>query len=619
MQSDRLMKAAGNISNRILRAVFFAVAAAAVAVAVWRGGIRGAEAYERLAAERVRTALDAAGADWARLEPDGLKFEIHGRAPNIDAHAVAIGAARDAALASRIVDRSTVSLASSSEAKPVLVELHRESGEITVTGRFHGHAMKRGFADLLKRRLPKLEIHDLSGETAARPGSEWGPEMELAATAVAALDDATVRAEPGRVRVEGTAPGRAARSALSDALLAVAGRDVALDLAIRLPPRVVVPFEFSVAKGFDGLRVESCAVRTSGERERTQKALIRRGAPDDANICQEGLGGPRADWAAAVTVALEALDLLPAGRFRLSYLDLHLEAARPAAPEDMDAALSHLDAYLPAPFRVVRSQSPNADAASAAPRDGYWFEAEAKSGRLRLKGRMPGAEERDALVLFARTLFPRTYPESALTISDHAPPRDWSRSLQVALGALSRLEEGSVRALAGRLELRGSAARPETAGTLYRDLRAALPERRIDASITLDLPALVAAIPLSEEACIVAMNRLAAARPVVFERGKTAVEKTSRPVLDRLAALYRRCEPARLRVVGFTDDRGGEKLNLRLSRTRAEAVMDALIARGVPYANIEALGMGEASPIADNDTPEGRAMNRRVEFHPVDG
>ncbi len=67
-------------------------------------------------------------------------------------------------------------------------------------------------------------------------------------------------------------------------------------------------------------------------------------------------------------------------------------------------------------------------------------------------------------------------------------------------------------------------------------------------------------------------------------------------------------------VVGHTDSHGSEAYNQNLSERRASSVVDYLISKGIDSASISATGMGESSPIADNNTSEGRAANRRVEI-----
>jgi outer membrane protein OmpA-like peptidoglycan-associated protein len=67
-------------------------------------------------------------------------------------------------------------------------------------------------------------------------------------------------------------------------------------------------------------------------------------------------------------------------------------------------------------------------------------------------------------------------------------------------------------------------------------------------------------------------------------------------------------------VEGHTDSRGADAMNLELSQKRAEAVRDYLVSRGVAASTVTALGKGEQMPLADNDSTDGRATNRRVEI-----
>lgn len=69
-----------------------------------------------------------------------------------------------------------------------------------------------------------------------------------------------------------------------------------------------------------------------------------------------------------------------------------------------------------------------------------------------------------------------------------------------------------------------------------------------------------------------------------------------------------------VRVEGHTDNTGSEHYNLALSQKRAEAVVDYLVGQDINKDHIVAIGMGEAHPVASNDTVEGRAQNRRVDF-----
>jgi OOP family OmpA-OmpF porin len=84
-----------------------------------------------------------------------------------------------------------------------------------------------------------------------------------------------------------------------------------------------------------------------------------------------------------------------------------------------------------------------------------------------------------------------------------------------------------------------------------------------------------------------------------------------------LAAIAARClenDGLALEIGGHTDARGDEEMNQALSQDRADAVLRALSARGLDATSVVATGYGERQPVADNDTDEGRARNRRITF-----
>lgn len=101
---------------------------------------------------------------------------------------------------------------------------------------------------------------------------------------------------------------------------------------------------------------------------------------------------------------------------------------------------------------------------------------------------------------------------------------------------------------------------------------------------------------------------------LTFETGKAIIKDSSFPYLDELVVVLKKAPDWQLKIVGHTDSQGSEQINLSLSKKRAEAVKEYLIKSGVVN-QVFTDGFGESKPIADNNTPEGREKNRRVEFY----
>ncbi len=97
----------------------------------------------------------------------------------------------------------------------------------------------------------------------------------------------------------------------------------------------------------------------------------------------------------------------------------------------------------------------------------------------------------------------------------------------------------------------------------------------------------------------------------------TSVEELSggaTATLDRVGVALRRYPLPAADIIGHTDSRGSRATNQTLSEERAQAVADYLIGLGVEADRLDVVGQGEAQPIASNDSEEGRAENRRVDF-----
>jgi outer membrane protein OmpA-like peptidoglycan-associated protein len=102
---------------------------------------------------------------------------------------------------------------------------------------------------------------------------------------------------------------------------------------------------------------------------------------------------------------------------------------------------------------------------------------------------------------------------------------------------------------------------------------------------------------------------------VLFVSGKAELLPIAQKKLDDVAkALGEIDEQQKVTIEGHTDSNGNDDSNLRLSQQRADSVRTYLVSRGVKAERIQAVGKGEAQPVASNDSPEGRANNRRVEI-----
>jgi OmpA-OmpF porin, OOP family len=101
---------------------------------------------------------------------------------------------------------------------------------------------------------------------------------------------------------------------------------------------------------------------------------------------------------------------------------------------------------------------------------------------------------------------------------------------------------------------------------------------------------------------------------VLFDTGKATLKAGAYSTIDRLAQVLKESSTRKVMIEGHTDSTGSEETNQLLSQQRALSVQAALLERGVPAAQVAAVGKGESSPVASNDDAAGRQRNRRVDL-----
>ena len=122
-----------------------------------------------------------------------------------------------------------------------------------------------------------------------------------------------------------------------------------------------------------------------------------------------------------------------------------------------------------------------------------------------------------------------------------------------------------------------------------------------------------------EKRVVIEKNFIKITEKIYFEFGKADIQERSFSLVDEIAEIVlENPQLKKIRIEGHTDDVGSDVANLRLSQARADSVVRAISDRGVKSNRLDAVGFGEMRPIDANETDDGRAANRRVEFIIVD-
>lgn len=183
-------------------------------------------------------------------------------------------------------------------------------------------------------------------------------------------------------------------------------------------------------------------------------------------------------------------------------------------------------------------------------------------------------------------------------------------AVKAGLLKLSSLSAGQLLLEQQTLRLRGEVATPtlqQATETEFKQLASNYPDFDFVAGLNV-------ASSYDSQACQKRLNELIANNNVRFQSGKADIRNDSLPLLNRISLVSQRCE-ANIHIKGHTDSSGKAAFNLYLSQQRAASVKQYLVSKGVAASRIQATGMGETQPIAENATATGRALNRRIEFN----
>ena len=241
----------------------------------------------------------------------------------------------------------------------------------------------------------------------------------------------------------------------------------------------------------------------------------------------------------------------------------------------------------------------------------YEFSAasDARAATLTLKGSVPDDAAHKSVVEAAGAAFAGQKIIDELKVQGGAP-ENFGAAAVAGLKQLSRLDGGQLALSDKAVSLTGAALYPKAEGQIGMAL-AALPA---GFSAKSDVHATPPAAGIDAAGCQAAFGDLLGKGKILFETGSAKIDGVSAGLLDHLVAVALRCPSQNIEIAGHTDSSGNPQANMDLSKRRAQAVVDYLGEAGLDRGHLAPTGYGETKPIAPNDTPDGMAKNRRIEF-----
>jgi OOP family OmpA-OmpF porin len=594
------------LSAIVIIAITF-VSAAAVSLVAANFSVKLIEETSEIG---VREALDTAQMPWAEVEADGLQVTLEGIAPTEARRFAALSMAGTVVDAARVIDNMEVEATTAIAAPRFSAEILRNDSGISVIGLIPSQTDQKDILERFASMSGNGKVADLI-ESADYPTPDgWEDAMAFALTAMEQLPRSKVSVSAGRVSITAIADSVEDKAAMEKRLTRASPPGLRLSMNIAAPRPVITPFTLRFLIDEDGARFDACSADTE-EAKAIILASAKAAGLEDEGTCVVGMGVPSTKWAKAVDDSIKALAELGGGSVTISNADINLIGATSIKQGQFDRIVGELETALPEAF-ALHAKLPEAVDPNQGPPE---FTATlSPEGQVQLRGRLSNDNLRTVVDSYAKSRFGSDKVYIATRLVDGLP-NDWAARVLTGIEALSGLSNGTVRVTPTTLSVRGNTGDEQASRDIASLLATKLGEAQefeVDVAYLKKLDP-IAGIPTPDE-CEVGINGILDSGKISFEPGSATIDATTLNTLDKIAELLKTCGELQLEIQGHTDSQGREEMNLALSQSRAESVLNELRVRRVPTSSFSAQGYGETQPIQDNGSEDGREANRRIEF-----
>ena len=230
--------------------------------------------------------------------------------------------------------------------------------------------------------------------------------------------------------------------------------------------------------------------------------------------------------------------------------------------------------------------------------------ANPQPGQVVVAGTVQDEASKASVLAKLRAVYGNEMVVDQITIGQVATPANWNTYVEKLITPeLKQISRGQLRIDGSTVSLKGEVANEATRQKLGESAQGSL-----NSTFTISNGLRVSAADQS------VLDTTLANRTIEFESGKATLTQSGRSILDEMAGAMLKLKERKVDLIGHTDNVGLRATNQGLSQARAEAVKSYLASRGIKSELMTASGQGPDRPIASNDSVEGRARNRRIEF-----
>lgn len=559
----------------------------------------------------VRETLIDRGYDWASVIGDGLQVIVEGEAPTEASRFRAISASGSIVDASRVIDNISVAESGNIAAPKFAIEILRNDSGVSLIGLIPADTDRDRLAARITDIANGQSVTDLLESADYPVPNTWPAALNYSLRALEMLPRSKISVGAERVAINAISDSVADKDRLETALAHNTPDGVRLAVSISAPRPVISPFTARFTKDTDGVRFDACAA-DSPDAERVIMVAASAAGFEGKSSCVQALGVPSRTWGSAVAGAIDAVNSLGGGTVTISDTDVTLVALQGTEQSTFDSVVGELENALPDVF-ALNAELPATPQAGA---DGppQFTATRSPEGAVQLRGRIPDDLINTAAENYAMAKFGRANVTMGTRVVSDLPA-GWAVRVLAGIEALSKMSNGSVVVEPDQMIIKGNTGLETAQADITRLLIDKLGQTssfEINVTYVKQLDP-IASLPTPEE-CIAQIDAITNARKILFDPSSATITADTLPIVDDIADVLKKCADLRIQIAGFTDSQGREEMNQQLSQERAGAVLVALRQRRIPVSSIEAVGFGEADPIATNDTEDGREANRRIEF-----
>ena len=225
-------------------------------------------------------------------------------------------------------------------------------------------------------------------------------------------------------------------------------------------------------------------------------------------------------------------------------------------------------------------------------------------GQVLASGTLPDETTKAAVLARLREVYGDDKVVDQIAVGQVAQPANWNTYVQKLITPnLKQISRGQLKIDGSTISVRGEVSNEAQRQKIASDMATSLnPTYVINNGLR---------VSAAEQSIL---DSTLANRIIEFESGQANLTPSGRTILDQMGAAMRKLQGRKVEIIGHTDNQGLKASNQNLSQARAEAVKTYLQGKGIDPDMLSASGQGSDRPIASNDTPDGRARNRRIEF-----